>query len=239
RPMEPWKEEGMHALLQHPAEHEFFSYCAANAKAIGFDFCSFGIALPVPISNPTIIILNDYPEDWWTRYETENYVSVDPTIRHAVTSTDRLLWSSEAFASAPEMWEDVKAHGLHHGWGQPTRDDNGAKGMLTIARGAGAICDAELTANAERMNYVAQMTMAGLTNLVVSKVIPESNSRLTPREKEVLRWAADGKTSYEIGRILTISNSAVNFHIKNSMIKLNANNKTHAVVKAALLGLLY
>jgi DNA-binding CsgD family transcriptional regulator len=53
-----------------------------------------------------------------------------------------------------------------------------------------------------------------------------------------MRWTADGKTSYEIGLILIISASTVNFHINNVIEKLNAVNKIQAVMKAALLGLL-
>lgn len=229
----------MHALLQHPSEQEYFDYSSVGAKALGFDFCSFGIAIPLPVSNPKIVIFNNYPKKWWDRYKAENYMSVDPTIRHAVTSTDQLFWSADAFSSAPQMWEDVTAHGLNHGWGQPTREDNGTKGMLTLARGTEQICAEELATKSDRMFYMSQMMMVGLTSLVLPKVLPELQSRLTAREKEVLRWTADGKTTYEIGRILTLSILAVNFHIKNSMIKLNANNKNHAVVKAALLGLLY
>lgn len=237
--MEPWREEGLHALLNHPTEQEFFDYCSAGAYALGYDYCSFGIATALPMGEPKILIFNNYPQKWWDQYQAQNYVAVDPTIHHAVTSTEPLLWSATAFVAEPKMWDDVTSHGLNHGWGQPTRDENGTKGMLTLARGAEKICEAELAAKSDRMYYIAQMTMAGLTSIVLPKISPEIRCNLSPREKEVLRWAADGKTTYEIGRILILSNSAVNFHIKNSMTKLNANNKTHAVVKAALLGLLY
>lgn len=237
--MEKWKEEDMHALVQHRTEQEFFDHCSLGAAAIGFDYCSFGMALPLPIASPKIIIFNNYPKKWWDQYQSENYMGIDPTIRHAVTSTAPLLWCANAFASAPQMWEDVNAHGLNHGWGQPTRGDSGTKGMLTLSRGVEKIDKDELAANSARMQYMAQMMMVGMTSLMLPKIVPESRSHLTPREKEVLRWAADGKTTYEIGRILVLSISAVNFHIKNAMAKLNATNKTQAVVKAALLGLLH
>ena len=61
---------------------------------------------------------------------------------------------------------------------------------------------------------------------------------LTPREREVLRWTAAGKTSCEIGIILGISARTVNFHVTSILSKLNAVNKTQAVVKAVLLDLL-
>ena len=51
---------------------------------------------------------------------------------------------------------------------------------------------------------------------------------LSPRETEVLKWTACGKTSGEISRLLLISEDTVNAHIKNACAKLDAVNKTHA-----------
>lgn len=63
-------------------------------------------------------------------------------------------------------------------------------------------------------------------------------SPLSTRELEVMRWAAEGKTSYEIGIILGLTERTVNFHVAKAIFKLNASNKTHAAVKAAVLGLI-
>jgi DNA-binding CsgD family transcriptional regulator len=61
---------------------------------------------------------------------------------------------------------------------------------------------------------------------------------LTPREKDVLSWAARGKTSSETSDILHVSEETINTHLKNSLRKLGAANKTHATVKAIYLGLI-
>ena len=60
----------------------------------------------------------------------------------------------------------------------------------------------------------------------------------TDREIEVLRWTADGKTASEIADILNISERTANFHIANVITKLNAPNKTAAVIRAGMLGML-
>jgi DNA-binding CsgD family transcriptional regulator len=49
---------------------------------------------------------------------------------------------------------------------------------------------------------------------------------------------ADGKTASEIADILNISERTANFHIANVITKLNAPNKTAAVIRAGLLGML-
>ena len=64
------------------------------------------------------------------------------------------------------------------------------------------------------------------------------SAELSDREKACLSWTALGKSSWEIGRILSISENTVVFHIKNAMKKLGTNNRTVAAVKAVQLGLI-
>lgn len=62
--------------------------------------------------------------------------------------------------------------------------------------------------------------------------------RLTPREREVLRWAAGGKADFDIGCILGVSASTVRFHWKNIFEKLGVKGRMRAVVKAMQLRLI-
>ena len=62
--------------------------------------------------------------------------------------------------------------------------------------------------------------------------------QLTERETEILRWLMEGKTSWDIGKILSISERTVKFHVNNTLVKLNAVNRTHAVAKAILRNLI-
>jgi DNA-binding NarL/FixJ family response regulator len=56
---------------------------------------------------------------------------------------------------------------------------------------------------------------------------------LNDREVEVLTWAARGKTSAEIAKILDLTKRTVDFHIDNARTKLGASTRTEAVLKAA------
>ena len=67
---------------------------------------------------------------------------------------------------------------------------------------------------------------------------PEKRDPLSSREREVLRWAADGKNSWEISVILKISERTVKFHLIQASRKLNAVNRTSAVAKALARGLI-
>lgn len=61
---------------------------------------------------------------------------------------------------------------------------------------------------------------------------------LTARELEVLRLIRDGHRNKQIAGELAISENTVNFHIKNLVGKLQANDRTHAVAIALRRGIL-
>lgn len=55
---------------------------------------------------------------------------------------------------------------------------------------------------------------------------------LSIREQECLVWAARGKTSWETGVILGISERTVNFHLQNACRKLRVNGRRAAILQA-------
>jgi transcriptional regulator EpsA len=63
-------------------------------------------------------------------------------------------------------------------------------------------------------------------------------TRLSLREVEILKWAKEGKTNWEISKILGISERTVKFHLQNILRKLDAVSRGHAIAKAMELGLL-
>ncbi len=62
---------------------------------------------------------------------------------------------------------------------------------------------------------------------------------LTPRELECLRWTMEGKTAWELGRILGIAEQTAVRHLFNASTKLECVNKHQAVLKALRLGLIW
>jgi DNA-binding NarL/FixJ family response regulator len=61
---------------------------------------------------------------------------------------------------------------------------------------------------------------------------------LSPREIEVLELIREGNRNKQIAERLCIAETTVNFHIKNIVDKLQANDRTHAVMIALRRGLL-
>jgi LuxR family transcriptional regulator len=112
---------------------------------------------------------------------------------------------------------------------------------VTFARGSEAITALELETKQAALSWLAQITHLGLTRLQMrgaDSVIPVP-IELSQREKEILQWTADGKSSDDVSVILGISKRTVNFHINHCLKKLGCQNKIAAAVKASLMGLLW
>jgi DNA-binding CsgD family transcriptional regulator len=61
---------------------------------------------------------------------------------------------------------------------------------------------------------------------------------LTRRETDCLKWAAQGKSDWEIGEILKISESTAHWYIENAKRKLGVATRIQAVMGAYAAGLI-
>ena len=82
----------------------------------------------------------------------------------------------------------------------------------------------------------AQDTAVRLLALEVPgvQVVPH----LTDREVEILKWTAEGKSSWAVGQILNISEHNVKYHVKRILVKLEVGSKHQAAAKAKSLRLI-
>jgi LuxR family transcriptional regulator len=237
--MKYWQVELLKATEETQDAQEAFNKVRAAAQALGFEHCAYGLRMALPLSNPRTIILNDYPEAWRRRYAAANFMEVDPVVAHGRRSTAPLLWSEQLFASSGGFWEEARSHGLRHGWSQSCLDIHGVGGMLSLSRSSESLTPGELADQEVKLRWLVNVAHFALSRIYMAQQPERSNSKLTAREIEVLKWTADGKTSREVADLLMVSENTVNFHIKNVVAKLQTANKTAAVVRAAMLGLLF
>lgn len=236
--MRAWQEDLLQATENPTCEHQVFAKIQAASITLGFEHCAYGLRLPIPLTNPKILILNNYPESWKRRYADAGYINMDPTVLHGRQSQKPLVWTEKVFSGAPYMWEDAKAHGLCVGWAQSSLDAVGVGGMLTLSRSSEPLSIKELEAQELKMRWLVNIAHISLSRALSSKQTEFQYGKLTGREVEMLQWTADGKSAQDIADILSISKNTVDFHIKNAIGKLHSANKTAAVVRAAMLGLL-
>jgi DNA-binding NarL/FixJ family response regulator len=94
--------------------------------------------------------------------------------------------------------------------------------------------------NVHEGRTVLDPTVVGKLMSVIANASEAQTRReeLTPREMDVLREAARGLTNKAIGSELSISERTVRGHLANVFLKLDARNRTEAVMKAMRLGLI-
>ncbi len=122
-----------------------------------------------------------------------------------------------------------------------------AEGWCANAYGAGgAVASIHLAADVPNIDpgtAQALQTAAGIVAehlLALDAPLPATADPvpLTARERDAMRYVAEGKTDWEIGVILAVSESTARFHVDNARRKLGAVNRAHAVARfIALVGL--
>lgn len=106
----------------------------------------------------------------------------------------------------------------------------GAAGYVLKSTPEGELLDAIRQVNAGR-----RCIPAAVASVLAQHIGGED---LTPRELDVLSLIRDGNRNKEVAAKLSISEATVNFHIKNVLEKLQAHDRTHAVIVAMRRGLL-
>lgn len=237
--MKCWQSTQLRLVSNASTSQQSFEAVLAEANRLGFAYCSFGMKGPVPIAAPRVAWCSNYPEPWQAHYEAKGYLRVDPTVQHAITSDEPLLWSDALYAKARELRADAISFGLRHGVAVPRRDARGMVSLLSFVRSDPEITQEEFEAKKERLVWLSVLCHEGMLKTWGALLRDDAAVELSTRELEVLRWACDGKTSSDIAQIMQISEATVNFHTRNSCEKLGTANRTAAAVRAALLGLLW
>ncbi len=234
--MNTWQEDLLNLLLIPETSPEaIFAHIQRATVQLGFEHVAFGFQAPYPVTNPNVTLLNNYPTAWQQHYAQAGYLLTDPTVSHGRQSQTPIVWNDQAFASNRALWADAQDHGIKTGWAQSCLERSGAGSLLTLCRRAEPLTTSELQAKEASMRWLVQVAHVILSRAVLSQE-KITYAALTKREREVLQWSADGKSAQDIADILNLSKGAVDFHLKNSIQKLNAPNKTAAVARAALMG---
>ncbi len=213
----------------------------AVTKRLGFERFLVGIEWKGPGGGRQFHISSGYSPQWQSRYTQQQYLERDPTVVHCQTSMQPMVWRNENFLSAQAMdiLEDARAHRMGHGVSVGVHGKNGVKSMLSLARDQDIernhLERAELIASAQVLSACAHLA---LLRIVGMESPVSGTGRITRQEREVIRWVAAGKTGWEIGRIMSISEPTVAFHVKNAMQKLEVKNRPQMVAVAFRAGLI-
>ncbi|KAA1011222.1 LuxR family transcriptional regulator [Paraburkholderia panacisoli] len=231
----------MAPLMDAADEAQWFGAIASLAETWGFDRLLVAM-LPRPTMRlEDAYIRSTYAAAWRQRYDKEGLAHIDPTVAHCMTRAAPLIWSPGIFATTAQqaMYEEACSYGLRAGVTVPIHGPNQEAGMLCFVNDSSSSDEFQRHVNAALPNLVL------LRDLVIdtSQRHLETHAqtllpKLTPRERECLKWTARGKSTWEISHILNCSEAVVNFHMKNIRTKFGVNSRRAAAVIAAQLGLI-
>lgn len=196
-------------------------------------------------SNPTVgcplrsRVLSTFPVDWMEHWIAERYEDMDIWARVARRSGGLVPWSeavsrSQLSSGHRRLLAEAKIAGLADGM-TIAICSRLATAFVVLATSDRHHDAADTARRCGSVLYAVATAFHRRASTVVSDhatVDARRRSALSPREREVLRWIASGKTDWEIGRILEISERAVKFHAAGARRKLEAANRTHAVALA-------
>jgi len=228
----------LHASFLCISKSDFIKLIESMHKILPFDsaVCLIGWKSGEnKIDNYELINIS-YPEEWLARYKTKNYHLVDPIVKQNFTNCSIQYWKDTySRYPAPEYFiKEAEDYNLRRGYSIGQTNLARTEGNLfSIAGNSIEQCDrTELI-----LRHSLPHLHLALSRFFVNKSTP-APILLTTREKEILSWVKEGKSSWDISIILNISEDTVNFHLKNVYRKLDAISRPHAVAVALEKGLI-
>ena len=212
----------------------------AFGQAAGrFGFTSLGInGLPPPGEGADpLVVTESVPQGFRDCYIQERFYLVDHICTHARAAYEPFQFSDAPYdrMQAPDherFMQALDTFGMGRGLIVPIGRPTNIPACVWLAGE-----DPDLGDGAKQaMQLIALFAASKTRALSGPPTIGQRNSRLTPREREVLQWISAGKTSWEISTILGLSERAINKIIGDAMIKLDGVTRTQAVVNAIRLG---
>lgn len=172
-----------------------------------------------------------FPTAWIDAYLAKLGPQRDGVVKGAMTAPGIQSWcDAHVRLEQPNALALCRDFGLRSGYVAglpPTFEER--EGRLVCFGGASATADSRGEAV---VRCLAPHLLLAFSRLRRAKRSPSGQPVVSPREKEVLQWLKQGKSSWDISRILGIRERTVNFHVANIMRKLGTYNRAQAVAAA-------
>lgn len=232
-----WSDDLHHEILSQRETGGVFALLEREVNRLGFEYYACAIRHVIPFTRPPTEILGSYPDDWINHYREQQYAAVDPAFLNGLHSRKMVVWGDKLFNTCRNLWGEAREHRLRIGATFPLRTSNHSLSVLSVAREHEAITASESDRISAYLHCLIEGVMQRLHELQ-HPMLTSLQIHISQREREILQWTADGKSSGEIALILSISINTVNFHLKAIQKKFEAPNKTLAVAYAAALGMI-
>ncbi len=229
------------SVLNAGSADEFRNEVVRFAQRIGFETVSAITVIDHGLGKSEFINIDNTPREFSDTYCDPRLQRRDPVMQHCKRNSVPIIWDQATYVDCGlgDLWEHQASFGYRTGIALALHLPEGKHFQFGVDREDPLPSEPgmlqRLVADLQLFAVHAQDTAMRL--LVPPARQPERPS-LTPRELEALRWTMEGKTAWEVGTLLGISERTVVFHVSNAMHKLGSVNKQQAVLKALRLGLI-
>ena len=229
------------SVLQAGSRDDFRSEVVRVTKALGFTTVSAMVVVDHTVRRSQFVLIDNAPPGYAEAFIDVPSMRRDPVMQHCRRHSVPIIWDQATYLSQGlgDLWEEQARFGYRTGIAMALHLPEGRHFALGVERDQALPTDGgELTRLvADLQLFAVHAQEAALRVLSPAPVLSDRPS-LTPRELEALRWTMSGKTAWELGAILGISERTAVLHITNAMHKLNCASKHQAVLKALRLGLI-
>ncbi|RQP24300.1 helix-turn-helix transcriptional regulator [Piscinibacter terrae] len=167
---------------------------------------------------------------------------IDPVCQHCKRSSRPIIWDRRTYAAAGHLgkWEHQAPFGYASGVAQAFHFPRGIHFFIGIDRFGELPSDpTESGRLLADLSLFASLVQEPALAVLLPELRDAANEvALTLREMECLQWTMEGKTAWEVGQILSISEQTAVRHLNNATHKLGCANKHHAVIRALRQGIL-
>lgn len=218
---------------KHSATAPVLGDLLATVKDLGFEHL---ILSGVPLGGQKLapmVELNGWPAGWFERYVEAEHAAIDGVCIYSAKTLKPFFW-----ADVPAQWSDndgsrrvageATEFGIRSGFAVP---------MLSIHHWQSVVSFASSAKNCslsprQQVQLVTMAICAGMSIQALALGDGADHSLLTDREREVLLWAAAGKTSAETSQILGLAERTVKWHSTRAREAFGVATTTQAVVEA-------
>ncbi|MEO3389042.1 LuxR family transcriptional regulator [Mesorhizobium sp. CAU 1741] len=189
--------------------------------------------LPVPHDSiwHRAVVYDGWSPEWFERYDAQGHFVHDPCAAHSRLSDRPFFWhqlpEGRMRGRARQVMNEATEFGMRDGLCVPIHIPLAGPAVVTAAGEHVEVPPAALPF----IETVCVHTFRKLGGLETA-VGDEDRPPLTPRERELLQWAGQGKSGEDVSCILGITLNTVESHHRNIRNKLDVSNILHAVVKA-------
>ncbi|MBC7729281.1 MAG: LuxR family transcriptional regulator [Microbacteriaceae bacterium] len=234
-------QQGFTSVLQAGSRDDFRNEVVRFTKALGFNTVSAMAVVDRTVGRSEFVSIDNAPPGYAEAINDVPSMRRDPVMQHCRRHTVPIIWDQATYLSQGlgELWEEQARFGYRTGIAMALHLPEGRHFAMGVERDQPLPTDGgELTRLvADLQLFAVHAQDAALRVLSPAPVLVDRPS-LTPRELEALRWTMEGKTAWEVGAILGISERTAVLHVTNAMHKLNCASKHQAVLKALRLGLI-